>query len=202
MSDKTKKEKFNVFNIFMIFFAFKPVEYLVREGKHFELTGKTVSILINTYDNLERLISIICHSPRWSVHERAGKIFWKIFTKSNILRNIVLKPGTFSIMKWQKPEIKYQSLAHLGNKEPECHEDFWSYYMKFIFMSQHLFFNPVMDKKININRLRIKTFKVQIGKEWLACQDQQDFTLNSYIWKCGKKRTMFCTLAENNQILL
>ena len=101
MSDKAKKEKFNVFNTFMIFFAFQPVEYLVREGKHFELTGETVSILINTYDNLERLIHviIICHSPRWSVHERAGKIFWKISTKSNILHNIALKPGTFSIMK-------------------------------------------------------------------------------------------------------
>ena len=43
----------------LIFFAFQPAEYLVREGKHFELTGETVSILINTYDNLERFISII-----------------------------------------------------------------------------------------------------------------------------------------------
>ena len=49
-------------------------------------------------------------------------------------------------------------------------------------------------QKIDINCLRIKTFKVRIGKEWLACQDQQHFSMNSCIRKYGKKRTMFCTL--------
>ena len=44
--------------MFSIFFAFQPVEYLVREGKHFEWTGETASILINADDNLERLIGI------------------------------------------------------------------------------------------------------------------------------------------------
>ena len=115
MSEKAKRT---------VFFAFQPVEYLVREGKHFELTGETVSILINTYDNLERLISIICDSPRWSLHERAGKKFWKILAKSNILRNIALKPGTFLIMKYNI-NLKL-SIDHLHFWERRSQNGMWT----------------------------------------------------------------------------
>ena len=87
---------------------------------------KSINTLINIYDNLQRSISVIYLTHPMVV------IAWVSRQENKCSQKILLcriLHRCQALSKWwniKKPEIRYQSLAHLGKEEPEWHEDSWS----------------------------------------------------------------------------